>query len=442
MKMQHKRMLNGGFLLGAVVGSNFLNFLFNALLSRWLSFENFGLITLVVTFYYVSTIFTNALVNTLSFSTSTMAKNGEENRAASFFHFIRKKSLRVSIVVCGVWILLIPLLMNFFHVTTVLPFLAFIPVLIGSVYAYATSGYLQGSLRFGEAGSILISEPIIKLIMGITFTVLGFGAFAYFSLPISLLAATIVASFVFRAKPKQAATKTKDTFPFPQHFFITSVVTGIGATIFFSIDIILVKHFFSPELSGQYALVSLIGKMVFFFAILPNLFTLPIVARQKDDSKLRHIFLIVFGSTLLLSFCAWIALSFFSSLIVPLLFGQKSIAILPLLPTYVLGIALYSAASVIISFQVARQQYIYGYSSLIAGVLFSILMFWRHDSLFSVVSNILLTTLLLLGFLLVFHTFYRKKKVSHVNKLPIQTPNPIPPPSLHLRASVQRRKKH
>lgn len=40
MKIDRKHLLNGGFLVGAVAGANFLNFLFNAILGRWLSFDS------------------------------------------------------------------------------------------------------------------------------------------------------------------------------------------------------------------------------------------------------------------------------------------------------------------------------------------------------------------------------------------------------------------
>ena len=62
MKNRTKKITaNAGFLIGALLVSNLLNFVFNAFLGRMLSFEDFGLITLLSSFGYITAIFLNAL---------------------------------------------------------------------------------------------------------------------------------------------------------------------------------------------------------------------------------------------------------------------------------------------------------------------------------------------------------------------------------------------
>ncbi len=413
MKIHSKHVLSGSFLVSAVIGSNFLNFLFNALLGRWLSFENFGLITLIITFYYVSSIFTNALSGTINFSVSTMEGNNEQDRAEVFYPMVVKKSLMAALIGSGLWAICIPLLMTFFHSGSPWPFLAFIPILIGSVYAYATIGYFQGSLRFGSAGAVMIAEPIVKLIAGIALTLVGLGVLAYLSLPLSLVGAAAIGFILIQKTNTRSKSVSSKSFAFPWHFFLTSLAAGIGSTVFFSLDIFLVRHYFSSTLSGQYALVSLIGKMVYFFAVLPNIFTLPIVARTRDESEIMRLFLIVLGSTIALCVVAWVGLVGLGWLFVPLLFGAKANAILTLLPQYVLGISLYSIASVIIGFQVVKKRYIFGYISLLTGIIFAILMMMGHSSLSVVISNLVLTCLLLLSGVIVLYLFYPRRAVSH-----------------------------
>lgn len=413
MKVHAKHIISGGFLIGAVVGSNFLNFLFNALLGRWLSFESFGLITLIITFYYVSSIFTNALAGVVNFSVSKMEGNHESDRAKQFFEFLLRQSLLISIGVSILWLALTPLLMNFFHASSPWPFVAFIPILIGSIYAYAAIGYFQGRLHFGKAGTIMLTEPIVKLIAGVGITLTGAGVLAYLSLPISLILASVIAAILVSMVHSTKEVRKIDRFPFPWHFFSTSLAAGIGASVFFSLDIFLVRHFFNETLSGQYALVSLIGKMVYFFAVLPNMFTLPIIARSKDEKMSLRLFWMVIGSTIGLSVVGWVTLVFFGHFFVPLLFGQKAFAILQYLPMYVVGISLYSFASVIISFQIVRQRYVFGYLSLFTGFCFTILMAIRHETLSMVISNLVLTCLLLLSGVLLLTVFYPRSPHTH-----------------------------
>jgi O-antigen/teichoic acid export membrane protein len=389
MLVQKHHIINGGFLLGSVVLSNFLNFLFNALLGRWLSFENFGLITLVVTFYYLSSIFTNTLASTINFQVSKF----HNTDIHGFFMKTMRKVLWIATIFCGVWILLTPILMNFFHLTSVLPLLSFAVIVMGSTFVYSANGYLQGKLKFAQAGALTITEPIVKLITGVMLAVLGFGAVAYFSLPLSLIAtAALAAVFVLRQQSKGKVRHELEALKFPRHFFITSFAAGIGTAAFFSVDVLLVRHFFSPSFTGQYAIVSLIGKMMYFFCVLPNMFTIPIVARTQNVMKLRQLFFILLGATATLVAFGWVALGFLGHFLVPLLFGAKVLPILPLLPTYLFGIGLFALSSVMVSFHLAKQEFTFSYALIAATLFVSCLILVRHTTLSDITSDIAISS--------------------------------------------------
>jgi len=411
--MQKKQILNGGALLGAVLGANFLNFLFNALLGRWLSFENFGLISLVVTFYYVTSIFTNALSSTLNFSTSKLIGNGQSENATLIFTQIFKKSVIVSLAVILFWVVSIPLLMRFFQVSSPFPFLAFAPIILFSTIEYNITGFLQGRLKFFSTGLILITEPIIKILAGVFFAVSGFGAITYLSLPISVSIAAFTGLFILLASTQLPNKKITIHFDFPKKFFLNVMTVGIGSTIFFSIDLLLVRHFLPPMIAGQYALISVIGKMMFFFSTIFNIFTLTTVARTSDPQKMNLIFIKLVGATTLLTFTGWFFLGEIGDLIVPILLGQKSVQILGLLPMYTFGIALYSVSNVIVSFHLAKQEYVFSYCPILAGVFFSLLTVVRHEHLLDVTTNVTLACFLLLTTVLCLHIKYAQTEHQH-----------------------------
>lgn len=411
--VNRKHLAHGSVLLGAVVACNFLNFLFNALLGRWLSLENFSLVTLVITFYYLASIFINSLGSTINFSVSRAIGKGHVSQVWGFFQKMIRKTLLIALIVSGVWVALTPFLMHFFHVSSAWPFISLVPIIIFGVYSYQVIGYFQGMLQFIFAALILVSEAIIKLIVGSVITLLGWGQLAYLSLPISLLGAAGIAVLCLSFFKKNEITKSGvtelTTFSFPKAFFMTTLVMAVGSTLFFSVDLILVRHFFSPEISGQYALLSLMGKMIYFFSTVLNIFTLPMVARAQSEKKLSQLFWLLMGGTVLLAIFSWLCLGLFGDVVAPLLFGSKVLAVVGLLPWYALAIGSYAVAAVITSYHIVRQQYVFSYCAIGAIFLFITLIFVRHSSLGEIVSNIAITCFLLLTSLIILHFLYDKR---------------------------------
>ena len=79
------------------------------------------------------------------------------------------------------------------------------------------------------------------------------------------------------------------------NFFRASLFTGLSSVLFLSLDIILVKHYLAPEAAGEYALLSLIGKMVFFLGSLPAVFLITFVGRNEGlGFESKRIFEVIF----------------------------------------------------------------------------------------------------------------------------------------------------
>ncbi len=419
------RLRSGSILLLSVMGANFLNFVFNAVLGRWLSFEQFGVVTLVITFYYLSSLVTNALSATVNFQTATLLADNHEQEARQFFVWIVRRSMLFALIAVVVWMALIPLLQHFFQIASIWPLISFVPVIVLSVVTYVCVGYLQGSLQFAKAGAVVLTEPLMKVVAGVGLTLFGLGTVVYWSLSFSLLFAAIVALMVsmpgitgLLTGIQKSSIKTKSTITstvFERTFFITTLTTGLSSVLFFSIDILLVKHFFSAELTGQYAILSLIGKMLFFFATIFNVFTLPIIARTKDRAKTYRLFTALLGVTALLASIGWLVVGAAGYLTVPLLFGAKTLQISHLLPWYTLGIAAYAVSSVVIAFHVARREYYFAIVSVAGSLLFGVLIFFNHMDLLQMVRNMCSTGVLLLLSVTMLHVFLLAQERAHDN---------------------------
>lgn len=407
MKLERRHLTNGSSMMVALIATNFLNFLFNSILGRHLSFEDFGLVTLIITFYYVSGIFTTALAATLNFKTSQLISEGKKEDAASFFKHTVKKSLIIAALITIVWIAATPILMTFFKIDQAWLFLSFAPVFTLSTLTYAAVGYLQGQLNFQWAGGITIAEPISKVLVAFSVLALGLGYVAYLALPLSLLVSAMVGIFAL-FWIHSGIEKVQSTQTFPSKFYITALIAGIGSTLFFTLDILMIKHFFSAEVMGQYSLLALIGKMVFFFTTLLNIFTLPLVVRMKSQKDGKNLFLMLVGATACLGLLGWTILGLGGNYFIPLLFGEKANSILPLVSNYTLAIVLFAVSAVTVSFHLAKQEYIFAVAPVGAAIIYSLLIIFHHQNLAAITANILWTCMSLFIASMIGHLYYQK----------------------------------
>jgi len=66
LKLFKKKYTDGMILIVSIIATNAINFLFNAYLGRTLSFEDFGLVTIINTLWYLALIPCNALYTTVN----------------------------------------------------------------------------------------------------------------------------------------------------------------------------------------------------------------------------------------------------------------------------------------------------------------------------------------------------------------------------------------
>ncbi len=143
------------------------------------------------------------------------------------------------------------------------------------------------------------------------------------------------------------------------------------------------------------------------------MFTLPIVARAKTKETFNKLFLILVGATSSLVLFGWFTLGVFGRLIIPMLFGNKVLPILSLLPPYLIGVGVFAISSVIISFHQAKQEYVFSYSLIVASLLLFGLILLRHATLSEVAGNIAITSIALVLFLGIAHPIFERRNAAY-----------------------------
>ncbi|MDQ3099550.1 MAG: glycosyltransferase [bacterium] len=395
MKNEKYTLLSGGgFLLVALMISNIANFIFNAFLGRMLSFEEFGFVTLYTTFWYLLSMLLTGVASTVNYQVAFVAPISEQ-RAKRYFDRINKKTISFGILSALAWVVLSPVLAHFFKVSDWTSLLYFSFMIVCGIYLTIGRGYLQGLLRFNTIGILFISEATTKLLAAALFIYSGYGSLVYLSIPISLLLSALLTYWYVRRLKivDDSTTAVAQTDAFSKPFFIAAVLTGLSSTAFLSVDILLAKHFLNPVAAGQYALLALVGKMIYFFGSLLNTFMISMVSRAEgQDKNPGNVFYYLFTGTAFFVICGFVLLGPFGHVFVPLLLGEKARDIIPYLTVYTLAISLFTLANTIVIYRLSRKQYAFSIGAIITTCVMVALIILNHGSINAIAFDVLVAS--------------------------------------------------
>ncbi len=376
---------SGGLLVAAAIIGNFFNFLYNAYLGRRISVEEFGLVSVVGSFLYLSSIPIGALGKTVTHRSAYLL--GKYESSKHFWAKTRYHALLVSLATTVLWLVSIPILSAFFK-SPFEPFIIFAPVwIIGVLYSVDT-GFLTGSLKFKILALLIVTESALRFLFSLILVETKHTQFVYAAIPASITVSFLI-GWVYARSVKESTPKVdkKVLLKFPRHFYLTSVLTKISTVAYLSFDVILAKHFLSPIEAGQYALLALIGKMIFFIGSLFSQFINPLVSREEGARRSsKNVFYRLIFLTALTSFGAYLAVGIFGKYSAPILFGNKVQPIIYLLPSYGFAMFCFSLASCFVTFYQVRRKYLLTLVSFLIALTQVVGITIHHQDLYQIVA--------------------------------------------------------
>ncbi len=406
-----KTLSSGGFLLASMLVANFLNLLFNVYLGRTISFEDFGLITLINTFWYLLGVFASPLESSMNHRTAFISAKYDQGAAVGFLNSSLKKVARISLILSVVWFLITPLLATFFKLQNVLPLLLFTPAIFFALLGSASEGYLGGSFYFVAIGVITIITAVAKILSTVLLLKLNLPSLTYISIPFSIVISGVAAGSFLFSKVRKIQVESKNHFNFPKRFFAASIISGFSVNAFLTFDVILTKHFLTPRLAGEYAFLSLVGKMIYFFGSMLGTFIIPFVSRDMGVNRNPNkSFYRILTATTLLTAAMYIAIGFFGKYFIPLVFGAKAYPVLPYIQLHSLAIAMYVITSSIVNYHLARHHYIFPATALLLSLAMIIGIILFHNTVADIVMVVLIVSMISLDVMLLLHLLQKNGK--------------------------------
>lgn len=411
--IRNKKFLKDNFILFiSIFTLNLLGYLFHFYVGRKLGPGDYGVFGSLLSLIYFIAVPMLAIQTSITEYVSTFKANGDFGKITYLLKKSLRKMLVLSIGILIIFFLLTPLISNFLKINTLMPLFVLGIFLFFSLLLPIVRGTLQGMQKFKLLGLSFISEGFFKLVSGVLLVSFGFGVSgAIGGFTISYIFALFLTLYFLRNhfKTKEVGFKSNQVYKyaFPVLIMLLSL-TGI-----FTIDLILVKHFFDDVIAGHYAALSLLGKVIFFGTMSISMVMFPKVAESHaantNHKKILYKSLSLVG---LFAFCVTAFYFLFPQFTINMLFGSEYFAVSELLGLFGLFMAIFSLTYVLAFYNASIRRVNYVYILILFNIL-EIGLIWKfHESLLQVVL-ILLGLIVALFISLLFYTFRRQHERPH-----------------------------
>jgi O-antigen/teichoic acid export membrane protein len=302
-------------------------------------------------------------------------------------------------------------------------------ILLGAMLVFAMVipipwGGLQGLQKFGSLTFNLIINGGLKFSLGILFVFLGLGVLgAMGAIAISYVVTIFLSLLMLEIylSKKTEVVHREHNLEEPEPPFIAGVyqyflpvgITLLCFMILTNVDLILVKHFFTPIEAGYYSIAQITGKFILFLPIPVVLVMFPKLSALEGQEKKA---LSILGQSLTMAclFCmVATALCFlFPSFIIHVLSGEVYSECIPLVGFFALNMTLFSISIILLYYQLSTEDRSFLYPLCCLTLLQTGLILFFHKTLIQVLLSVGIIALLLIGVnLFLIYIYPRRNKL-------------------------------
>ncbi len=345
----NKNLVKGSFILLAAYNIfNFLNFVFHFSMVRLMTIADYGVLVSLFTITYILAVFSESIQIVM---TKYSANENSSGRLKNLLKKSLKKALIVSSAVFVVYVIASLFFSKLLDIEYTLMLLNGV-IIFSIFFAPVTRGILQGGKRFRTLGGNMIIEAVIKLLLAIFFVYIGWRVYGALLGTIIGMAIAIMLSFLSLKnviKSKEESADTEGIYGYTKPTFIIMLVV----LIFYSVDVLIAKIFFSAEIAGVYAVASILAKTIFFGTQPVSRAMFPITAENNSREKPNNAFMNALGILLAMIFVALILFYFFPEFIVRVYSGRAIIESAEILFYLGLAVSLVSFANLVLLYKLS-----------------------------------------------------------------------------------------
>lgn len=407
--LKHPLISGSTILIMGSLLANVINYLSNLVVARLLIPSDYGIFASLLSIFNIFAVFSTTISTVFTKFTAVFIGQKNEQLISAL---IKKGTIWVgalSFFVSGIIIIFSFQIAHFLNIKdTILVVITSLALLI-SLLSSVPSGVLQGLMKFVNFTLVNVFSSTFKLILIIAFLLAGFRVFGAMG---AFLVATIVgyiASFVpirkYLWRNKNLTLKIHNLYHKLSAYAFPVFLSSIGMTAMITMDIVLVKHFFSAEIAGRYSALSLMGRSI-FYAVQPITFALFPLIVQKKERKEKLL------GTVLLSFVLMgipaliLSLIYFNypMLILKIFFpSEEYLSLIPYLGPFSIFILFYILSFLLNSFYISIGKIKVFSLTIGASIIEIISIVFFHRDLNQIITGLIVSSFLLLLSLLLYY---------------------------------------
>jgi O-antigen/teichoic acid export membrane protein len=365
---------------------NVFNYLFQVYVGRTLGPEGYGTFGALISILTILGLPAYAITLTLAKFVSQYSAEGKKEKVSSL---IRGALVRISLYGMGIALLFLmasPFLGGFLQIPSITPFLLIALTFLFALLLAILQGVLQGLQRFLQYSGTSVLGPGSKFLFALLLLSFGFGVNgALGSLLFSAIVQVGVILFLIREYlTGRRAVVEKSVFDYST----PTLLAVVSLTLLWNIDMVLVKHFFSPMEAGYYAAAALFGRIVFFASTPIAFVAFPKASRREGVSPILREGLLY---TSLLSFGIVGFYFLFPYFTISLIFGPEYGPVASYIVLLGIAMTFYSLSNFLITYDLAVKRMGFLYPLLLSVGVEALLLWVFPASLFVVVEIVVLT---------------------------------------------------
>jgi O-antigen/teichoic acid export membrane protein len=379
----------GTMLFVATMVTHLFNFLFQVTMGRMLSPSDYGTLNALLSILMIAAIPFMTIMMVLARQASIF--NARKNLAGirRLFRWSYKRLYAIGVPAFLLFLLTTPFLKGFLHLESIIPITLMGVVILLSMSFPMNLALLQGLQRFIPLAIANGSLGPLKYGFCVALVFLGFGINGVFAGHILCYLALFVLSYWPIRKSLHHITGSSQI---PQSLFATAYpefMANLAFAFLTQFDLVLVKHLFSSQLAGTYAIAAVFGRAVMYLPVSLVLAFFPMVAEShalRQDPK--HFLWKALSFTLLLSGSGTLLLWLFPEYILSILFGGKYMEAASLLALYGVAMLPMALLMVVMNFYIAQGRNRVWRLMAVGAVLEVVLISLQHEHLGQILAAV------------------------------------------------------
>jgi len=383
--------------VGSMV-SNISAYLYHLFLGRILGPGGYGELSSLISLLYIFGVPTLVLQTILVKYFSVYKAKDEMGQAKTLYVTITKILLGILLGICIILLFLSPLIADFLHLSNLRSlfwvFLLFALTMLSAVNGSVVQGFqlfMWVAVLSGMGSLFKLAVSIPSSYYGVEMTMVA----AVFSALVFYILYFLPIRFIFFVKSKVMTLRKKDFLSYG----IPTFLSLLSMTSLYSMDIVLVRHYFSGFDSGIYASVAVLGKIIFYASSAVATVLFPVlVARHTKQEKVSSIIRLAVILVSAVSFCVTMSYMMFPDAVTHLLFGSSYSAASGYLGMFGIFISCYSIVNIFVMALLALEKTNVWILTSIAALAQIGLIVCFHKTISAIITiNISVSVALLIG---------------------------------------------